>query len=76
MFKISLREVYRQIYGRKLSFTVTCKWNCKNVISDCISNDMPPQMKIWNYLNPHFNAFLQFCLNWRVASHIKPHLIQ
>ena len=37
MFKISFWEVYRQIYGRKLSFTVTCKWNCKNVISDCTS---------------------------------------
>ena len=34
----------------------------KNVISKCISEDIPPQMKILNYEfgYPHFNALLQF----------------
>ena len=33
------------------------------MIYDCISDDIPPQLKIFNLVyDPHSNALLQFCL--------------
>ena len=45
--KFSFLEVYPQIYGWKLSLWQRAS-GAKKVISDLISDDMPPQMKIVN----------------------------
>ena len=45
--KFTFGDVYRWILGRKLSFTAT-----RNAISERISDDIPPQMKILNMLIP------------------------
>ena len=46
------------------------------MIFEGISDDMPPQMKNFEYGYPYFNALLQFSLVLGVASRIKPHVIQ
>ena len=40
------------------------------MISECISDDIPPQMKVFIYVYPHSNALLQFHLK---LEHCKPH---
>ena len=40
------------------------------MISECISDDMPPQIKNFENGYPHSNAFLQFCLELECC---KPH---
>ena len=69
--KFSIGEVYRRIYNRKFSFTAT-----QNVISERISDDIPPQMKILNMAIPVLMHFCSFVSNWSVASSIMPHVIQ
>ena len=41
------------------------------MISDHISDDIPPQMKILNMVIPILILFCSFVSNWRVASHKK-----
>ena len=50
--KFSFWEVLGRIYGQKISFMGTCLWNPKTSISDYISDDVPPQMKILNIVIP------------------------
>ena len=40
-----------------------------------ISDDIPPQLKIFNIVIPILRAFYSFPSNWSVASPIKPHII-
>ena len=40
------------------------------MISDCISDDIPPQIKNFEYVYPHSNVFLQFRLK---LERCKPH---
>ena len=40
------------------------------MISERISDDMPPQIKILNFGYPHSNALLQFCIE---MERCKPH---
>ena len=47
-----------------------------NVISERISDDKPPQMKILNMVIPILMHFCSFISNWSVASCIKPNVIQ
>ena len=46
------------------------------MISDRISEDIPPQMKIFNMVIPILMHFCSFASNWSVASRIKLHVIQ
>ena len=46
------------------------------VISEHISDDIPPQIKIFNIVIPILMQFCIFISNWSVASCIKPHIIQ
>ena len=46
------------------------------MISKCISDDMPPQMKILNMVIPILMHFCSFVSNLSVASCIKLHVIQ
>ena len=46
--KFSLGGVYSQFYGRKVRFTALRKAK----ISEHETNDIPPQMKILNTVNP------------------------
>ena len=58
--KFSFGEVYRQIYGRKFSFTATCKRSRKTWFPKRISDNIPPQMKILNMIIPilmHYQHF-------------------
>ena len=43
-----------------------------NVISEHISDDIPPQMKIWNKVSPILMHFCSFVSNWSVASRTGP----
>ena len=43
------------------------------MISERISDDIPPQMKILNMVIPILMRFYSLVLNWSVASSIKPH---
>ena len=49
-------EVYRRIYVRKSSFTALLTRCRKTKISDRISDDIPPQMKILNTVIPKICA--------------------
>ena len=44
------------------------------VISEHISDDIPPQMKILNMVIPILMQFCSLSSNWSVASRIKPHV--
>ena len=48
----------------------------KNMISEYISDKIPPQMKILNMVIPILMHFCSFVSNWCVASCIKLHVIQ
>ena len=43
------------------------------MISDSISHDIPPQIKILNMVIPILMCFYRLVYNWSVASRIKPH---
>ena len=43
------------------------------MISERISDDIPPQIKILNMVIPFLMRFCHLVSNWSVASHIKPH---
>ena len=57
--KFSFWEVYRLIYGRKFSFTMTCMGSCR-------TDAIPPRMK-FEYGYPHSNALLQFPLKLKLC---------
>ena len=59
--KFAFWEVHGQIYGQKFSFMGTCLWSPKTSISNHISKDVPPQMKI-KYSYPHSNSLETFFL--------------
>ena len=42
------------------------------MISECKSDDIPPQMRILNMVIPILKRFYSFVSNWSVASRIKP----
>ena len=46
------------------------------MISERISDDIPPQIKILNMVIPILMHFCSFVSKWSVASRIKPHVIQ
>ena len=46
-----------------------------NVISKCIFNNIPPQMKILNMVIPILMHFYSFLSNRSIASRRKPHVI-
>ena len=46
------------------------------MISDRISNDISPQMKILNTVIPILMHFCSLVLDWSLASRIKPHIVQ
>ena len=46
------------------------------MISEGISDDIPPQMKILNIVIPILMHFCSFVSNWSVASHIMLHVMQ
>ena len=43
------------------------------MIFECISDDIPPQMKILNMVFPILMRFYSLVSNWSVASRMKPH---
>ena len=43
------------------------------MISECISDDIPFQLKVLNIFIPIQMHFYSLLSNWRIASHIKPH---
>ena len=43
------------------------------MISERISDDIPPKMKVLNMVMPILMRFYSLVSNWSVASHIKPH---
>ena len=43
------------------------------MISELISDNKPPQMKILNMVIPILMRLYRLVSNWSVASHIKPH---
>ena len=46
------------------------------MISKCVSDDIPLQMKILNMVIPIIMHFCSLVSNWSVASRIEPHIIQ
>ena len=46
------------------------------MISELISDDIPPKMKILNMIIPILMYFCSLSSNWSVTSRIKPHVIQ
>ena len=46
------------------------------MISDCISDNIPPKMKILNIVIPILIHFCSFVSNWSVESRIKQHIIK
>ena len=46
------------------------------MISERISDDIPPQMNILNMVIPILMHFFSYVLNWSIASRIKLHVIQ
>ena len=70
----SFGAVYRRIYGRKFSFMAT-REQSENVITESISDDIPPQMKRLNMVIPILMHFCSFVSNRGVASPIMPHVI-
>ena len=61
------------IYGWKFSFMVMRKRSPKNVISERISDDIPPQMKILNMVIPILMHFCSFISS--ATFRMKPHVI-
>ena len=47
-----------------------------NMISDRISHDIAPQMKIFIMVIPILMHFCSFVSNWSIASHMKQHVTQ
>ena len=62
VFKISFGKAYHRIYGRKISFTAT-----RERVSERISDDIPPKMKILNMVIPFLMHFCSFVSNWSFA---------
>ena len=52
IFKIGFGEVYRWIYGLNHVLRLCLRIAVKILISDCISDDIPPQMKTLNTVIP------------------------
>ena len=48
----------------------------ENMISNCISDSIPPQMKYLNMVIPILIQFFSFASNWSIANLIKLHIIQ
>ena len=66
--KYSFGEVHRRIYGRKFSFTATCKRRRKTGFP-AVYPMIYLQNENFEYGYPHSNAFLQFRLK---LEHCKP----
>ena len=73
--KFLFGEVYRRIYDWKFSFKVTPS-GAVNIISDHISDNIPPQMKNLNMVIPILMYFSSFVSNWTIASSITLRVIQ
>ena len=51
IFKFAFGEIFRQIYGWKSHFKARLARHLKTK-SDCIFKDMPPKMKLLNFVIP------------------------
>ena len=47
-----------------------------NMTSECISDDISPQMKFFNMVIPILMGFCSLIINWSIASRIKWDVIQ
>ena len=61
----------QNFHGGGISSDIQSEVEFYNMISDRISDDIPPQMKNLNMVIPILMYFCSLILNWRVASHIR-----